>query len=133
MRAARQLMAGLVGFAFWSLRPCLRRRGARFGWGVVVGILAILLSIVFGSSLASASVPSTAIRYFYTPNNRLSAVIKPEAEYALYSWDAAGNLSSIARKSSTKLSKCIQLEPTEGAVGETINILGDRLFHDTEQ
>jgi RHS repeat-associated protein len=81
MRAARQLMAGLVGFAFWSLRPCLRRRGARFGRGIVAGILAILLiSIALGSSLASASVPSTAIRYFYTPNNRLSAVIKPEAD-----------------------------------------------------
>ncbi len=89
--------------------------------GVAVAVL--LLGCGLGALPAEASVPSTAIRYFYTPNNRLSAVIKPEAEYALYSWDAAGNLSSIARKSSTKLS-IIQLEPTEGAVGETINIWG---------
>jgi RHS repeat-associated protein len=122
MRAVRRLIAGLVGIAFWSLRLCSQRHGRRFGRGVAVGILAILLSGTFGSSLALA-VPSTAIRYFYTPNNRLSAVIKPEAEYALYTWDAAGNLSSIKRASSTKLS-VIQLEPTKGAVGETVDIWG---------
>jgi hypothetical protein len=89
--------------------------------GMVVAVL--LLGYGLGALPAEASVPSTAIRYFYTPNNRLSAVIKPEAEYAFYTWDAAGNLSSIARKSSTKLS-IIQLEPTKGAVGETVDIWG---------
>src|SRR5580692_4990013 len=122
MQAVRRLIVGLVGFAFGQLRPCSQRRWARFSRGVAVGILAILLSSAFGSSRASA-VPSTAIRYFYTPNDRLSAVIKPEAEYALYTWDAAGNLSSVKRASSTKLS-IIQLEPTKGAVGETVNIWG---------
>jgi hypothetical protein len=72
---------------------------------------------------ASASVPSTAIRYTYTQDSQLSSVIKPEAEAALYNWDLAGNLSSIAKKSSTKLS-IIQLEPAKGAVGETVNIWG---------
>lgn len=86
--------------------------------------MAVLVCVYAGGTPnASASVPSTAIRYFYTPNNRLSAVIKPEAEYASYTWDAAGNLSSIAKKSSTKLS-IIQVEPTKGAVGETVDIWG---------
>ncbi len=67
--------------------------------------------------------PSTAIRYTYTPDSQLSAVIKPEAEYGLYTWDAAGNLSSVAKKSSTKLS-IIQLESSKGAVGETVDIWG---------
>jgi RHS repeat-associated protein len=89
--------------------------------GMVVAVL--LLGCGLGVLPAEASVPSTAIRYFYTPNNRLSAVVKPEAEYALYTWDAAGNLSSIKRASSTKLS-IIQLEPTKGAVGETVDIWG---------
>jgi len=89
--------------------------------GMIVAML--LLGCGLGALPAEATVPSTAIRYFYTPNNRLSAVIKPEAEYALYTWDAAGNLSSIKRASSTKLS-IIQLEPVKGAVGETVDIWG---------
>jgi YD repeat-containing protein len=92
---------------------------------LVLAALAVLLFV--GSCVdvvsASASVPSTAIRYFYTPSNRLSAVVEPEAEYAFYTWDAAGNLSSIKRASSTKLS-IIQLEPTGAAVGETVDIWG---------
>jgi RHS repeat-associated protein len=70
-----------------------------------------------------ASVPSSAIRYVYAPNNALKAVVKPEAEYGFYTWDAAGNLSSVKRISSTKLS-IIEVEPTKGAVGETVDIWG---------
>jgi Domain of unknown function (DUF6531)/IPT/TIG domain len=92
---------------------------------LLLGVLVVVLlwCCGLGASSASASVPSTAIRYTYTQDSELSAVIKPEAEYALYTWDAAGNLSSVAKKSSTKLS-IIQLEPSKGAVGETVNIWG---------
>jgi YD repeat-containing protein len=92
-------------------------------------LLLVVLMVVFlwgcgmSVSAASATVPSTAIRYTYTQDSQLSAVIKPEAEYGLYTWDAAGNLSSVAKKSSTKLS-IIQLEPSKGAVGETVDIWG---------
>ncbi len=105
----------LWGVALWHGLYAVRSLGA-----FAIALFATACLVV---PSASASVPSTAIRYFYTPNNRLSAVIKPEAEYAFYTWDAAGNLSSIARKSSTKLS-IIQLEPTKGAVGETVDIWG---------
>ena len=105
----------LWGVALWRGLCAIRSLGA-----FAIALFATACLVV---PSASASVPSTAIRYFYTPNNRLSAVIKPEAEYGLYTWDAAGNLSSIARKSSTKLS-IIQLEPTKGAVGETVDIWG---------
>ncbi len=105
---------------FWRNMPS----AARLRRGLVFGVITVvLLSCWFGASQVVASVPSTAIRYTYTPDSQLSSVIKPEAEYALYTWDAAGNLSSIAKKSSTKLS-IIQLEPTKGAVGETIDIWG---------
>jgi hypothetical protein len=63
--------------------------------GMIVAVL--LLGCGLGVLPAKASVPSTAIRYFYTPNNRLSAVIKPEAEYGLYTWDAAGTAPPPAR------------------------------------
>jgi RHS repeat-associated protein len=105
----------LWGVALWHGLYAIRSLGA-----FAIALFATACLVV---PSASASVPSTAIRYFYTPNNRLSAVIKPEAEYGLYTWDAAGNLSSIARKSSTKLS-IIQFEPTKGAVGETVDIWG---------
>lgn len=96
--------------------------GARSRAGLLIGLVAVVLGCLFGVPRAGA-VPSTAIRYVYTPDSQLSAVVKPEAEAALYSWDAAGNLSSVTRKSSTKLS-IIQLEPSKGAVGETVNIWG---------
>ena len=92
---------------------------------LLLGVLMVVLLWGCGMSVsaASATVPSTAIRYTYTPASQLSAVIKPEAEYGLYTWDAAGNLSSVAKKSSTKLS-IIELEPSKGAVGETVDIWG---------
>ncbi len=98
------------------------------GWlflGSLLGVVAAVLVLVCGLGAVSAvaSVPSTAIRYVYTPDSQLSAVIKPEAEAGLYAWDAAGNLSSVKRESSTKLS-IIELEPSKGVVGETIDIWG---------
>lgn len=98
------------------------------GWlylGSLFGVFAAVLVLVCGLGAVSAvaSVPSTAIRYVYTPDSQLSAVIRPEAEAGLYAWDAAGNLSSVKRESSTKLS-IIELEPSKGVVGETIDIWG---------
>jgi RHS repeat-associated protein len=86
-------------------------------------VVVFLLVCALDALPAAASVPSTAIRYAYNPDGRLSAVINPETETALYSWDAAGNLQAVTRKSSSKLS-IIQLEPTQAAVSETINIWG---------
>jgi YD repeat-containing protein len=83
----------------------------------------VLLSCMFGVPGAWASVPSTAIRYVYNPDGRLSALIEPASETALYGWDAAGNLLTVTRKSSSKLA-IIQLEPTKGAAGEAIHIWG---------
>lgn len=104
---------------------CDRGSQGRSCVSLALGVFIAMLLSCFGLSApsASASVPGTAIRYVYTPGSELSAVIKPEAEYGLYSWDAAGNLSSVKRASSTKLS-IIQIEPTKGAVGETVNIWG---------
>jgi RHS repeat-associated protein len=92
-------------------------------WLALATVVVVLLSGGLGGSRAVASVPSTAIRYAYNPDGRLSAVINPASETALYSWDSAGNLLTVTRKSSTKLS-IIQLEPATGAVGETIDIWG---------
>src|SRR5580704_11178927 len=99
------------------------RRKSHFDLLLGVLMVALLWGCGMSVSAASATVPSTAIRYTYTQDSQLSSVVKPEAEYALYTWDAAGNLSSIAKKSSTKLS-IVQLEPSKGAVGETVDVWG---------
>jgi RHS repeat-associated protein len=69
------------------------------------------------------SPPSSAIRYSYDADGQLKAVIQPEGETAIYSWDPAGNLLSIARRASTTLS-VIGLTPAQASVGETVMITG---------
>ncbi len=99
----------------WTRRPAGLLGLVLLGLTVVVGML--------GSSAALASPPTTAIRYVYDADGHLKAVVNPASETALYGWDPAGNLTSIALKSSTKLS-IIQLAPAQGAVGETVTISG---------
>ena len=76
-----------------------------------------------GSSPALAEPPANAFHFFHDADGRLKAAIDPEGETAVYSWDAGGNISSISRISSSKLS-IIQLGPSQGAVGGTIKIEG---------
>jgi RHS repeat-associated protein len=88
--------------------------------------LACLLSIAvmgIGAGSAMASPPANAFRFFHDADGRLKAAIDPEGETAVYNWDEAGNLSSISRASSTKLS-IVQLSPSSGEVGQTIKIAG---------
>jgi RHS repeat-associated protein len=108
------------------------RSSWRLGWQGTrrqVGMLTLTLvcfAALIGtleSSPASATPPTTAIRYVYDADGHLKAVINPATETALYGWDPAGNLTSIGLKSSTKLS-IIQLAPAQGAVGETVTISG---------
>jgi YD repeat-containing protein len=93
-----------------------RSRGA-----LLFGLVVLCLLAVCG--VAQASPPTTAIRYFYDAEGRLKAVYNPASETALYGWDAAGNLLSVGRKSSSVLS-ITQLAPAEGAVAETVTIDG---------
>jgi len=87
----------------------------------IAGVL-VVVGLVW-SAAASAAPPTTAIRYFYDADGQMKAVYAPASETALYSWDPAGNLLSIVKNSSTKLS-IIELAPAQGAVGETITIDG---------
>jgi RHS repeat-associated protein len=74
-------------------------------------------------AMAQVSPAANTFRFVHDADGRLKAVIEPEGEAGFYSWDAAGNLSSISRGSSSKLS-IIQLGPAQGAVGETVKIKG---------
>ncbi|HEY5941858.1 MAG TPA: RHS repeat-associated core domain-containing protein [Solirubrobacterales bacterium] len=74
-------------------------------------------------AMALVSPAANTFRFVHDADGRLKAVIEPEGEAAYYGWDASGNLTSISRRSSSKLS-IIQLSPAQGAVGDTVKIKG---------
>ncbi|HSS05220.1 MAG TPA: IPT/TIG domain-containing protein, partial [Solirubrobacterales bacterium] len=74
-------------------------------------------------ALALVSPAATTFRFIHDADGRLRAAFDPEGEAAFYGWDANGNLTSISRGSSSKLS-IVKLSPPRGAVGETVKIKG---------
>ena len=94
--------------------------------GLLRGLLVACLAVLYGTisvSGALASPPTTALRYFYDAEGHLKALYNPASETALYGWDEAGNLLTVARKSSSVLS-ITELAPAEAPVGETVTIDG---------
>ena len=73
-------------------------------------------------SLASASA-TAGIVYVYDELQRLKSVIDPIGEAATYSYDAVGNLLSIARNNSSQTS-IIDFNPNSGPAGSTVTIHG---------
>jgi RHS repeat-associated protein len=74
-------------------------------------------------AIANSTPPSDAFRFVYDADGRLKAAIDPEGDTATYNWDTGGNLLSIGRASSGKLS-ILRLSPARARVGETIEIQG---------
>lgn len=73
--------------------------------------------------IAGPAVAQQPIRYIYDDLGRLVGVVDPAADTAVYSYDAVGNLLSIARFASTTVS-IIAVSPGSGAVGATVTISG---------
>src|SRR5688572_20491410 len=89
----------------------------------VAGILGLLSIALF-----SAVRPGTAadITYIYDSLGRLRAVVDdPTAtnEVAIYSYDAVGNLTSIARQSAAIVT-IIEVTPEDGLEATTVTIAG---------
>jgi RHS repeat-associated protein len=95
-----------------------------------IGLIARCL-VTVGALLAGLIVPATALstppsnafRFQHDADGRLKAAIDPEGDTAVYNWDAAGNLLSITRHSSSKLA-VVQLSPARAQVGATMTIEG---------
>ncbi len=85
--------------------------------GVVLFLLVINLQM-----LAMAQQGGTA-RYFYDANGRLSRVLSPTGEAAIYNYDPAGNFTSIQRLGPNDLS-IFEFTPATGAAGTTVTIVG---------
>ena len=105
-----------------------RSLSSEIGFSVIskLGLTSLLLMAivaVVAQGSASATPPANAFRFAHDADGRLKAAIDPEGETAVYGWDAAGNLLSVSRQASSKLS-VFQLSPTKGEVGATVTIEG---------
>ena len=80
----------------------------------------LLLAIAASTARLDAQ---SVVQYVYDEVGRLVAVIAPSGEAAVYTYDAVGNLLSIARKMSTEVS-VIEFTPHSGPVGATVTVHG---------
>ncbi len=101
----------------------LRRIKASGYVRALAALAAMLIAAVLAPATALSSPPSNAFRFVHDADGRLKAAIDPEGDTAVYSWDAAGNLLSISRHASSKLS-IAELSPAKGEVGATVTIEG---------
>jgi YD repeat-containing protein len=62
-------------------------------------------------------------RYVYDDNGRLTAVISPNGEAAIYEYDAAGNFTAIRRISADTLT-LLAFFPHEGGAGDEVTFVG---------
>lgn len=68
-------------------------------------------------------VPGAPVRYVYDALGRLTGVIAPSGESAVYNYDAVGNVTSIVRQAANAVS-LINLSPAAGAVGDQVILQG---------
>jgi YD repeat-containing protein len=83
----------------------------------------ILLVILICSILAVRNSAQSGVQYAYDDLGRLVGVIDPSGNAAAYTYDAVGNLTSIARYTSSQIS-VLSFTPSSGPVGTTVTILG---------
>ena len=61
--------------------------------------------------------------YFYDSNGRLTAVLSPTGEAAIYNYDPAGNFTSITRRAASELS-IIDFTPGSASAATPVTIYG---------
>ena len=88
---------------------------------VFTRLLAWSLGILLAVSTGAA--PSATVQYVYDELGRLVTEIDPATGATQYTYDAAGNLLSVTRSSSSQVS-IVSFTPTRGVVGDTVTILG---------
>ncbi len=84
---------------------------------------ALLLIVVFTTSLLSARAQGGTTIYVYDDNGRLHAVISPSGEAAVYEYDAAGNITAIRRLAADALA-ILAFSPHEGLPGDQVTFTG---------
>ena len=87
---------------------------------VVTAMLGVLILAV---SLGAQTPPNGPVSYAYDEMGRLIAVFDGAGNAAAYSYDAVGNITSIARYTATQVS-VLSFTPTQASIGASISIFG---------
>ncbi len=88
--------------------------------GSHVGRLAALLALLLACAIG---ISAQTVRYVYDAAGRLVAVIDPNGDAAIYTYDAVGNVLSITRQSAGVVS-VLEFFPKVGSVGQNVTLYG---------
>ncbi|HWO00438.1 MAG TPA: IPT/TIG domain-containing protein [Blastocatellia bacterium] len=88
----------------------------------IIGALITLTLVIVQQSIASAQHGGTT-RFVYDDNGRLTSVIAPNGEAAIYDYDAAGNFTAIRRISADTL-MLLAFFPHEGGARDEVTFVG---------
>jgi YD repeat-containing protein len=86
-------------------------------------VAAILGVLIFAASLGAQTSPNGPVSYAYDEIGRLIAVFDGAGNAAAYSYDAVGNITSIARYTAAQVS-ILSFTPGQGIIGSSISIFG---------
>ena len=89
---------------------------------IIAAITALTLAVVLTAPSARAQQGGTT-RFVYDDNGRLTAVISPNGEAAVYDYDPAGNFTAIRRISAGTLT-LLAFFPHEGGAGDEVTFAG---------
>lgn len=87
----------------------------------VARLVAWALALLFGVFFCAAQ--AATIQYVYDDLGRLVAEIDPASGATRYTYDAAGNLLSVSRSTSSEVS-IVSFAPDNGKVGDTVTVFG---------
>ncbi|MFY9558418.1 MAG: RHS repeat domain-containing protein [Blastocatellia bacterium] len=88
-----------------------------------IGTITVLMIVVSLTALRGDARQGGTTRFVYDDNGRLTAVISPNGEAAVYEYDAAGNFTAIRRISAAVLT-LMDFFPREGGAGDQITFVG---------
>ena len=100
-----------------------RDRGRRCYGQQVKRCLVFLILIITLLNYSQAQTPTNTSVYIYDERGRLTGVITPNGDVAIYAYDAAGNILSITRQQSSTVT-IIEFTPNSGPVGTPVTIYG---------
>jgi len=86
-------------------------------------LFAIVASLAVALALFSTAGPAATVLYVYDELGRLVAEIDPAGGTTRYTYDAAGNLLSVTRDSSTQF-RVDAFSPASGKAGDTVTLFG---------
>ena len=89
----------------------------------IIGAITVLSLVVALTAPDARAQQGGTTRFVYDDNGRLTAVVSPNGEAAVYDYDAAGNFTAIRRISADTLT-LLAFFPHEGGAGDEVTFVG---------